>query len=452
MMAAQQARSLIRRASARTTTFARASRCNIRRATGTAPARRAFTSSAPSWSGSSSTTPPNNADGFDDGYAALDAYSRTVIGVVDRCGPAVVSIKVERPVRQLPPPPQRPLLPMGHDPWHPLLEEVDDGSQPPPGAMGSGFVISPDGYVVTNDHVVTGAAPGGVTVDLVDGRTLPAAVVGTDPATDLAVLKLALPAGAARLPTVPLGASDRVRVGQLCVAIGNPLGFANTVTSGVVSALGRSMRSQSGPIIDNIVQADVALNPGNSGGPMLDCHGAVIGVNTAIIQQAQNISFAVPVDTASWVVSELITQGGRVRRGYLGVSALTLPVSPALQRALSKNGTNGGGNQQTGAGGGGGSSPAAMQVVQIDPTGPAAVAGIRMGDLIVSVDGAHVRSMDDLWRAVSSRRKPGEDVVLTVIRTAPGSAPGRGVGGVVDVADALHIDNVTVTLGNPDAR
>ena len=377
--------------------------------------------------------------------AALDAYSRTVTGVVDRAGPAVVSIKVERPVRQLPPPARRPLLPMGHGAWHPLLEpEPVDGEQhQQPGAMGSGFIISPDGYCVTNDHVVTGAAPGGVTVDLVDGRTLPAAVVGTDPATDLAVLKLALPAGAARLPTVPLGDSEAVRVGQLCVAIGNPLGFANTVTSGVVSALGRSMRSQSGPIIDNIVQADVALNPGNSGGPLMDCHGAVVGVNTAIIQQAQNISFAVPVNTASWVVSELISQGGRVRRGYLGVSALTLPVSPALQRALNKNGTDAAAGAQSAA-------AAAMQVVQIDPRGPAAVAGIRAGDLIVSVDGAPVRSMDDLWRSVSSRRKPGDEVTLTIIRTAPGSAPGRGVGGVVDVSDATQIENVIVTLGNPD--
>ncbi len=293
----------------------------------------------------------------------LDAYSRAVVAVVEQVGPAVVSIAA--------------------------------GARTAPGRLerlgaGSGVLIAPDGYVLTNSHVVHAA--GRLEVTLTDGRTLGATMVGDDPATDLAVIRVI----ASGLPLAPLGQSAGLRVGQLVIAIGNPFGFQSTVSAGVVSALGRSLRSTTGRLIENIIQTDVALNPGNSGGPLVDSRGRVVGINTAIIAIAQGISFAIPVDTAGWVVSELLTRG-RVRRAYLGLSGQTRPVERRLARSL-------GLAQET-----------AVEIVTVEPAAPAAQAGLREGDLIVSLDGAPVRRIDDLHRALAAGAV-GVPLVLGIVR------------------------------------
>jgi S1-C subfamily serine protease len=217
-------------------------------------------------------------------------------------------------------------------------------------------------------------------------------LVGEDLATDLAVVR----ADAAALPTVALGNSDRLRVGQLVIAIGNPLGLEATVTAGVVSALGRSLRSLSGRLIENVVQTDAALNPGNSGGPLVDSHGRVVGINTAIIQHAQGLCFAIPANTATWVVGQLISTG-RVRRVTLGVVGRTVPLPRALVLGLKLG------------------SPAAVHVQEVAPGSPAAAAGIAAGDLLVSIQGQPVRSVDDVHRLLS-RTPVGERVGVGVLR------------------------------------
>src|SRR5574340_862095 len=228
----------------------------------------------------------------------LDAYSRAIIQVVEEVGPAVVgiSIGVQSP-RQ-------------------AAEQA---------GAGSGVIIAPDGYILTNDHVVAGAKLLRATLE--DGRTLPAEVIGTDPATDLAVIRV----NAAGLPFANLGDSAALSVGQLVIAIGNPFGFQSTVSTGVVSALGRALRSQSGRLIENIIQHSAPLNPGNSGGPLVDSRGRVVGINTAIIMMAQGIGFAIPANTAKWVVSQLLTHG-RVRRGFLGLAGRPRPLERRLVR------------------------------------------------------------------------------------------------------------------------
>jgi S1-C subfamily serine protease len=269
----------------------------------------------------------------------LDAYSRAVVSVVDAVGPAVVGIRVEGPGR----------------------------------GAGSGFVIAPDGYAVTNSHVVAGASR--VRATLTGGRTLGATVVGDDPATDLALVRL----DASGLPFAPLGDSGALRVGQLVIAIGNPLGFESTVSAGVVSALGRSLRGRGGRLIEHVIQTDVALNPGNSGGPLVDSRGRVVGVNTAVVAAAQGISFAVPAATAGWVVPQLLARG-RVPRGLLGLAGRRRPLDRRLARAH-------GLTQST-----------AVEVLSVEPTGPAARAGVRPGDLVVAVEGRPVEGVDDLHR------------------------------------------------------
>ena len=229
----------------------------------------------------------------------LDAYSRVVVGVVDKVGPAVVSIGVKK----LAPSPASP-------------EQT---------AAGSGVIITPDGFVLTNNHVIEQANT--VEVGLTDGSSLSGHVVGTDPATDLAVLRVE----ANGLPLAELGDSEKLRAGQVAIAIGNPLGFQNTVSTGVVSALGRAMRGESGRLIENMIQTDVALNPGNSGGPLVDSRGRVIGINTAMVSMAQGLSFAIPVNTAKWVMGELILNG-RVTRVRLGIAGQTQPLHPRVQR------------------------------------------------------------------------------------------------------------------------
>ncbi|HEY7365485.1 MAG TPA: trypsin-like peptidase domain-containing protein [Methylomirabilota bacterium] len=299
---------------------------------------------------------PNEAE-------VLDAYSRAVVSVVEQVGPAVVSIA------------------------------AGSGAAPGRGermGAGSGVLITPDGYVLTNSHVVHAA--GRLEVTLTDGRTLGATMVGDDPATDLAVIRVS----ASGLPIATLGQSATLRVGQLVIAIGNPLGFQSTVSAGVVSALGRSLRGAAGRLIENMIQTDVALNPGNSGGPLVDSQGRVVGINTAIIALAQGIAFAIPVDTARWVVSDLLTRG-RVRRAYLGLTGRTRPLDRRLARLV------------------GLAQDTAVEIVAVEAASPAAQAGLREGDLIVSLDDGPVTRIDDLHRALAVHAV-GASIALRIVR------------------------------------
>jgi S1-C subfamily serine protease len=299
----------------------------------------------------------------------LDAYSRAVVTAVEKVGPAVVNIAaMHRGTAR---------TPRGPVPFE----------QP---AGGSGVIVAPDGYIVTNSHVVHGATR--LEATLADGRTLPARLVGDDPATDLAVIRV----DASGLPTATLGDSDRLRTGQLVIAIGNPLGFQATVTTGVVSALGRSLRSQSGRLIENIIQTDAALNPGNSGGPLVDSRGRVVGINTAIIQGAQGICFAVPVNTVRWVVGLLIRQG-RVQRAYLGIAGERRPIHPRIARENRLE------------------APFGIGVIHVIPNSPADRGGILPGDTIVAVDGAPVTSVDDVHR-ILERAAVDQIVRMSVLR------------------------------------
>uniref|UniRef100_A0A7R9UB51 PDZ domain-containing protein n=2 Tax=Pinguiococcus pyrenoidosus TaxID=172671 RepID=A0A7R9UB51_9STRA len=227
-----------------------------------------------------------------------------------------------------------------------------------------------------------------------DGRTARASVVGTDPATDVAILRLNN--DITSLKTLPLGDSDQLRVGQVAVAIGNPLGFQSSVSTGVVSALGRSLRSQAGRLIDNIIQTDVALNPGNSGGPLVDSSGRVIGVNTAIIQGAQAISFSVPINTAEFVASQIMTYG-TVKRGYVGIYGVTKPSPTNLVRTL------------------GHKASTFVEVVQVEPSGPAAAAGILPGDWIIAFNGQALPSLDALY-SYMTKMPPNTEATFTIIR------------------------------------
>lgn len=293
----------------------------------------------------------------------LDAYSRAVVGVVDKVGPAVISIGVRKRTRS--------------------PRYGQEGA-------GSGVIIAPDGFVLTNHHVVEGAED--IQVRLTDGRSFSAHLVGSDPATDLAVVR----AEASNLPTADLGDSDSLRVGQLVIAIGNPLGFQSTVSTGVISALGRALRSQSGRLIENVIQTDVPLNPGNSGGPLVDSRGRVIGINTAMIFMAQGISFAVPVNTVKWVVGELVTRG-KVRRAYLGIAGQVRPIGRRIQRHLELQ------------------AATAVEVVSVEEEGPAHRAGVREGDLMLSVNGKSVGSVDDIHRLLTGW-SAGSPLNLTVLR------------------------------------
>jgi len=250
--------------------------------------------------------------------------------------------------------------------------------------------------VLTNAHVVGDAAS--VNLALTDGRSLRAAVRGRDVATDLALLQ----ADAGGLPFTSLGDSNELQVGQLVVAIGNPLGFQSTVSAGVVSALGRSLRAKDGMMIEGIVQTDVALNPGNSGGPLVDSAGRVVGINTAIIAGAQNLSFSVPASTANWVVAEIM-EHGRVRRSYLGFAMHLRPVSRAFQREA------------------GFDKSMVCQALQVQPDSPAARAGVQPGDLLLEIDGTPIGSVDEIHRLLP---KPGTTVVLRLLRPGVGGATG----------------------------
>jgi S1-C subfamily serine protease len=293
----------------------------------------------------------------------LDAYSDAVTTVADRVGPAVV--RVERPV------------------------ESRGGKIS--GGMGSGVVISPDGLVLTNSHVVDGARE--LRLTDTEGRTMEARLIGEDPDTDLALLR----AGAARnLPSATLGDSKQLRRGQLAVAIGNPLGFESTVTAGVISALGRSLRARTGRLIEDVIQTDAALNPGNSGGPLVSSRGEVIGINTAVIAGAQGICFAVASNTAQYVLSEII-QHGRVRRAFIGVAAQTVAVPRRHARAAEIDNVLG------------------AMISACEPDGPADAAGLMSLDIVVRLDGEPVTGVDDLIRRLNAERI-GRAVKMDVLR------------------------------------
>jgi len=291
----------------------------------------------------------------------FDAYSQAVVDVVDRVGPAVV--RVETP---------------------------PDREKRQRGGTGSGVVISPDGLVLTNSHVVQGAST--VRLALADTRTVKARVLGDDPHTDLALLRII---DDVSLPAARLGNSKGLRRGQLVVAIGNPLGFESTVTAGVVSALGRSLRSSTGRLIDDVIQTDAALNPGNSGGPLVSSRGEVIGINTAVIAGAQGICFAVASNTASHVVSEIVRHG-RVRRAFIGVAGQTVPLPRRLCLALGLAQAQG------------------VAIASLEPDSPAAKAGLQPGNIVLALDGERVTGADDLVRLLGGHRI-GVDTTLSVI-------------------------------------
>src|SRR5260221_4806019 len=297
--------------------------------------------------------PVSPARGENDG-ALLDAYSSAVIAASERVGPAVVHLEVAQAPRP------------------------GEGEAKRRGT-GSGFVFTPDGLILTNSHVVHGARS--IQVSFADDASFDADLVGDDPDTDVAVIRI----GGHQLSTATLGSSRRLRVGQLAIAIGNRYGFQHTVTTGVVSALGRSLRSVTGRLIDDVIQTDAALNPGNSGGPLVDSQGEVIGVNTAIIPFAQGICFATAIDTAKWVVEQLL-RFGRVRRGYIGVGGATIPLS---RRAVRFHGLAAG---------------AGVRVESVEPGGAAREAGIEPGDVIIGYDGQDVAGVDELHRLLSAER------------------------------------------------
>jgi S1-C subfamily serine protease len=275
---------------------------------------------------------------------ALDAYSNVVVRVAERLRPAVVNLRSGRGRRE---------------------------------GSGSGVLFTPDGFLLTNHHVVQGADR--VRVRLGDGQELPGRVVGADPWTDLAVVQ----AEAGALPHAELGDSAALRVGQLVVAIGSPFGFESTVTAGVVSALGRTLRSITGHLVDNVIQTDAALNPGNSGGPLVDARGRVIGVNTAIIAPAQGICFAIPINMAKHILPQLM-QHGKVVRGYLGLHARNVPVSPALARRYNLTTTGG------------------VEVLAVEEGAPADQAGLEEEDVIVALDEQPTTTVDDLHKLLTT--------------------------------------------------
>ena len=324
------------------------------------------------------TTPSRDAFAPVADSELLDAYSDAVTRVVDQVGPAVV--------------------------------RVEPHEQRGRGGVGSGVIISPDGLVLTNSHVVHGARD--LQLLLPDGRTTKARTVGDDPDADLALLR----ADSDGLPCAKLGDSKKLKRGQIAIAIGNPLGFESTVTAGVISALGRSLRSRTGRVIDDVIQTDAALNPGNSGGPLVSSSSEVIGINTAVIAGAQGICFAVASNTADFVVSELIRHG-EVRRAYIGVSAQTTPVPRRFALAAGINNASG------------------ATVIALEPESPAARAGLSLGDVVVALDGTPVKGMDDLIRLLTAERIGREMAVMVLrqgdvrlIRLTPERRPASGQG------------------------
>jgi S1-C subfamily serine protease len=321
------------------------------------------------WEKESQRAPSVSSAGDD---SLLDAYSRAVTGAVEHVNPSVVNIEVQQ-----------------------AAGRTRSGEPRERRGGGSGFVFTPDGLIITNSHVVHDARR--IEVTLSDGRRMPATAIGDDAASDLAVIRI----DQARvdepgLTAAALGDSQQLRVGQLVVALGSPYGFQSTVTAGVVSALGRSLRSYSGRLIDDVIQTDAALNPGNSGGPLVDSAGRVVGVNTATILPAQGICFAIGINTAKFVASRLL-RDGRIRRSFIGVSAQTVPVHRRVVRFYDLA-------KESGA-----------LVLSVEENSPAKRAGLRDGDIIVALEGKPVAGVDDLHRVLTDVRV-GVSSSLTVLR------------------------------------
>jgi S1-C subfamily serine protease len=321
----------------------------------------------------------------DNDAALLDAYSGAVIGALERVAPAVTFIEVVH-----------------------TAGAVRRARRPSRGS-GSGFLFTPDGYLLTNSHVVHGSDE--ITVRLNDDTRFSADLVGNDPDSDLAVLRIGSPNA---LPYAEFGDSSALKVGQVAIAIGNPLGYSKTVTTGVVSALGRTLRATSGRLMHDVIQTDAALNPGNSGGPLVDSKGRVIGVNTAMIPQAQAICFATGINTAKWVIGQLFAHG-RVRRAYIGVSGATVPIATRVVRHFNLR------------------SSTAVHVMELVPDSPAAVAGVEVGDRMIALDGASVDGIDGLQRLLDAGRI-GRECELQLLRRSslihvkirPVEMPARG--------------------------
>ncbi len=316
----------------------------------------------------------------------LDAYSKAVVTVAEKLSPSVVNIEVH----------QRRQTRRGQE------REAQGG--------GSGFIFAPDGLILTNSHVVHDASK--IEVTLSDGRRVPAYTVGDDPATDLAVIRIDAP----NLVAASLGDSQQLRVGQLVIAIGNPYGFQSTVTAGVVSALGRSLRSYSGRLIDDVIQTDAALNPGNSGGPLVSSDGRVVGVNTATILPAQGLCFAIGINTAKFVAGRLL-RDGRIRRSYIGLVGQTVPLPRRLVRFH-------GLTQESG-----------IVVISVENGSPSEHAGLRPGDLIVAFEGKPVAGIDDLHRLLTDAQVAVRSK-LTVIR----------------YSDKLSLDIVPVEVADAESQ
>lgn len=302
----------------------------------------------------------------DDDHDLLDAYSRAVTAAVEAAGPAVVHVTVEGPAI------------------------AERGGSPQRGS-GSGVIIAPDGLLLTNHHVVGGAER--IAVSLNDGRRASARILGQDPDTDLAVLRIE---STETFPIARIGNSKAVKTGQLAIAIGNPLGFESTVTAGVISATGRTLRARTGRLIDDVIQTDAALNPGNSGGALVDSAGRVIGINTAMIMGAQGICFSVASNTALFVLAQLL-QHGRVRRARIGLAGSQTPIPRAMQRA---NGLE---------------QAAGVRVIEVQAGSPAAAAGIGPNDIVVAIDGKPVTGVDDIVRLLDGERI-GVEVAVRVLR------------------------------------
>ena len=304
----------------------------------------------PQWVGAQSA-----ADSSAEDSSLLDAYSGAVIGALERVAPAVTFIEVRH-----------------------AAPAAAGGKRRAARGSGSGFLFTPDGYLLTNSHVVHGAEE--ITVRLNDDSRFGADLVGNDPDSDLAVLRIGSPAA---LPYVEFGDSSALKVGQVAIAIGNPLGYSKTVTTGVVSALGRTLRATSGRLMHDVIQTDAALNPGNSGGPLVDSKGRVIGVNTAMIPQAQAICFATGINTAKWVIGQLFAHG-RVRRAYIGVSGATVPIATRVMRHFGLQNST------------------AVHVLELVPGSPAAKAGVEAGDRMIALDDVPVDGIDGLQRLLDA--------------------------------------------------
>ena len=330
------------------------------------------------WNAESVAVPHDPADDS----LLLDAYSNAVTGAVERISPSVVNIELHQSV------PETGRARSG--------EPQNQNNNKERRGGGSGFIFTPDGLILTNSHVVHDAKR--IEVTMADGRRVPATAIGDDPASDLAVIRIEKPrVEEPGLTAAALGDSQQLRVGQVVIAIGAPYGFQSTVTAGVVSALGRSLRSYSGRLIDDVIQTDAALNPGNSGGPLVESAGRVVGVNTATILPAQGICFAIGINTAKFVASRLL-RDGRLRRSYIGVSAQTVPVHRRVVRFYDLA-------KESGA-----------MVISVEDASPAKRAGLREGDVIVALEGQPVAGVDDLHRLLTDARV-GVSCTLDVLRS-----------------------------------